>query len=75
MRKYVNSDKPLGTNHRNMLSVAYKNVVGALRSSWRVLSSRDEETTKAYAKVVQDELVSKCRSVIVSVLCTICTSL
>jgi hypothetical protein len=29
----------LGSQERNLLSVAYKNVVGARRASWRVLSS------------------------------------
>ena len=29
----------LSQEERNLLSVAYKNVVGARRSSWRVLSS------------------------------------
>ena len=29
---------------RNLLSVAYKNVVGARRSSWRVISSIEQKT-------------------------------
>jgi len=39
MKKVVSSGKPLEQEDRNMLSVAYKNVVGAKRSSWRVMSS------------------------------------
>ena len=31
-------DQPLDEEERNLLSVAYKNVVGSRRSSWRVLS-------------------------------------
>ena len=30
---------PLGVEHRNLLSVAYKNVVGACRASWRALNA------------------------------------
>jgi len=32
-------DVQLNVEERNLLSVAYKNVVGARRASWRVLSS------------------------------------
>ncbi len=69
MRKYVDTNQPLKTNHRNMLSVAYKNVVGALRSSWRILkSSSQSDAQENYLKRIQDELVVKCYSVIVSCL-------
>jgi len=40
--KQVVSAKP--SFHRNLLSVAYKNVVGARRSSWRVISSIEQKT-------------------------------
>ncbi|KAI3358624.1 hypothetical protein L3Q82_015038, partial [Scortum barcoo] len=39
MKAVTEMDKPLSTEERNLLSVAYKNVVGARRSSWRVISS------------------------------------
>merc|ERR1719232_1056099 len=40
-----NTDKECLTNEeRNLLSVAYKNVVGARRSSWRVISSIEQKT-------------------------------
>lgn len=32
--------QPLDEEERNLLSVAYKNVVGARRSSWRVLNAK-----------------------------------
>jgi 14-3-3 protein beta/theta/zeta len=34
----------LASEERNLLSVAYKNVVGARRSSWRVISSIESKT-------------------------------
>ncbi|NXK65814.1 1433G protein, partial [Sylvietta virens] len=37
--------EPLSNEERNLLSVAYKNVVGARRSSWRVISSIEQKTS------------------------------
>ncbi|VDP66834.1 unnamed protein product [Echinostoma caproni] len=39
MKKVTETKKPLGNEERNLCSVAYKNVVGARRSAWRVISS------------------------------------
>ncbi|GAA39371.2 hypothetical protein CRM22_006782 [Opisthorchis felineus] len=36
MKKVVEQDKELSVEERNLLSVAYKNVIGARRTSWRV---------------------------------------
>lgn len=57
---------------RNMLSVAYKNVVGARRSSWRSFTSESdvEETDdhkanrKAYVAIVEKELSDKCQEIL-----------
>ncbi|XP_069105929.1 14-3-3 protein zeta/delta-like [Argopecten irradians] len=43
MKKRVELDRPLTNEERNLLSVAYKNVVGARRSSWRVISSIEQK--------------------------------
>ena len=59
---------------RNLLSVAYKNVVGTRRSSWRVISSidqkEDDEKKKKiaqdYLKVIADEIKNTCTEVVVS---------
>jgi hypothetical protein len=60
-------------DERNLLSVAYKNVVGAKRSSWRVLSSiqskSGQDPTKkaivdAYLETVKDELMATCHEVL-----------
>ena len=40
----------LSNEERNLLSVAYKNVVGARRSSWRVVSSIGQKTEGAEKK-------------------------
>lgn len=60
----------LTTEERNLLSVAYKNIVGAKRSSWRVISSieqksnSNEELAKAYRKDIEKELNTVCKEVL-----------
>ena len=44
MKKVTEMGGFLGQEERNLLSVAYKNVVGARRSSWRVISSIEAKT-------------------------------
>ena len=62
----------LTPEERNFLSVAYKNVVGARRSAWRVLQSLEskggssEELLKGYKAKVEEELKKHCNEVIVS---------
>ncbi|XP_065840381.1 14-3-3-like protein [Oscarella lobularis] len=62
----------LTTEERNLLSVAYKNVVGARRSSWRVVSSLADkkgnegavDETKKYQETIVDELSKICAQVL-----------
>merc|ERR1712226_1203079 len=44
MKKVTETGVELTNEERNLLSVAYKNVVGARRSSWRVISSIESKT-------------------------------
>lgn len=68
----MSSENGLNSEERNLLSVAYKNVVGARRSSWRVLSSIEQKeqnekqtaTSKQYREKVETELKEICTAVI-----------
>lgn len=44
MKAVTEFNEPLPSEDRNLLSQAYKNVVGAQRSSWRVSSSIEQKT-------------------------------
>ncbi|XP_072579389.1 14-3-3 protein eta isoform X1 [Vulpes vulpes] len=68
-------NEPLSNEDRNLLSVAYKNVVGARRSSWRVISSIEQKTmadgnekklekVKAYREKIEKELETVCNDVL-----------
>lgn len=62
----------LSNEERNLLSVAYKNVVGARRSAWRVISSIEAKTSQAnqqqiageYKLKVEQELKDICNQVV-----------
>ncbi|PWA22889.1 hypothetical protein CCH79_00002186 [Gambusia affinis] len=68
-------NEPLSNEERNLLSVAYKNVVGARRSSWRVISSIEQKTSadgnekkiemvRAYREKIEKELETVCQDVL-----------
>ena len=75
MRKFTEiSAESVGEAERNLLSVAYKNLVGARRSSWRVISSIEQKYTdearqelaKEYKGKIEGELKGICKEVLVS---------
>ena len=48
MKAVASLDVELTVEERNLLSVAYKNVIGARRASWRIISSIEQkEESKA----------------------------
>ena len=64
----------LSNDERNLLSVAYKNVVGARRSAWRVVSSIEHkseandkklEMAREYRRKIETELTEICNQVLV----------
>lgn len=77
MKKIADLDTELTVEERNLLSVAYKNVIGARRASWRIISSIEQKeensggdnSTKlqmiqSYRKKIEDELKSTCEDVL-----------
>jgi 14-3-3 protein epsilon len=60
---------------RNLLSVAYKNVIGARRASWRIISSIEQkeeskgqgqnvDKIKLYRQKVEAELAGICQDIL-----------
>jgi 14-3-3 protein beta/theta/zeta len=75
MKKVTQASTELSNEERNLLSVAYKNVVGSRRSSWRVISSielkadgseRKQQMCKEYREKIENELKDICHDVLVS---------
>jgi len=73
MKKVTEANSELSNEERNLLSVAYKNVVGARRSSWRVISSIEQKTegserkqqmAKEYREKIEKELKDICQEVL-----------
>lgn len=53
MKKVTELGVELSVEERNLLSVAYKNVIGARRASWRIISSIEQ---KEESKGSEDKL-------------------
>jgi 14-3-3 protein beta/theta/zeta len=73
MKLVTETGVELSNEERNLLSVAYKNVVGARRSSWRVISSIEQKTegserkqqmAREYREKVEKELREICYDVL-----------
>ncbi|CAL1265370.1 unnamed protein product [Larinioides sclopetarius] len=75
MKKVASLDLELTVEERNLLSVAYKNVIGARRASWRIISSIEQkeenkgadnrlEMIKSYRVQVETELKDICQDIL-----------
>lgn len=75
MKKVARLDVELTVEERNLVSVGYKNVIGARRASWRILSSIEqkeeskghEQNVKrinSYRQRVEDELTKICMDIL-----------
>jgi 14-3-3 protein epsilon len=74
MKKVAHLDSELSVEERNLLSVAYKNVIGARRAAWRIISSIEQKEKtknndanvikiKSYAGKIEKELNDICADV------------
>lgn len=66
-----NHNVELTVEERNLLSVAYKNVIGSRRASWRVISSIENkgdndrlEHIKNYRQKIEGELIDICNDIL-----------
>lgn len=78
MKSVVETKEKLTVEERNLLSVAYKNIIGSRRASWRIItsleskvahsSSEDKDmkskTIGKYRKKIEAELEEKCKDVL-----------
>ncbi|XP_058086569.1 14-3-3 protein 7 isoform X2 [Magnolia sinica] len=75
MKSVARLDVELTVEERNLVSVGYKNVIGARRASWRIMSSIEQkEETKGnehhvrrirdYRQKVEDELSNICNDIL-----------
>lgn len=75
MKAIAKMDVELTVEERNLVSVGYKNVIGARRASWRILSSIEQKEEskgheqnvkriKTYRQRVEDELTKICSDIL-----------
>lgn len=75
MKSVASMDLEMTVEERNLLSVAYKNVIGARRASWRIISSIEQKEelktnadklgiVKSYREQVEKELKEICNDIL-----------
>lgn len=68
MKSVAEADSPLSSEERNLLSVAYKNIIGTRRIAWRTLSaiegqSRSDSQRIQYAKEYRESIEIELRDI------------
>lgn len=71
MKVVASADQELNVEERNLLSVAYKNVIGARRASWRIVTSI-EQKEESKGNEAQVKLIKEYRTKIEAELAKIC---
>ncbi|KAJ1959464.1 hypothetical protein GGI12_004322, partial [Dipsacomyces acuminosporus] len=74
MKKVAAEEQELSVEERNLLSVAYKNVIGARRASWRIISSI-EQKEKSKGNEDHIRIVGQQREVVEKELSGICNDI
>ncbi len=75
MKNVASADQELSVEERNLLSVAYKNVIGARRASWRIVTSIEQKEEskgnegqvgliKEYRQKIEAELAKICEDIL-----------
>jgi 14-3-3 protein len=75
MKVVASADQELTVEERNLLSVAYKNVIGARRASWRIVTSIEQKEEskgneaqvtliKEYRQAIEAELAKICEDIL-----------
>jgi 14-3-3 protein epsilon len=75
MKAVASANKELSVEERNLLSVAYKNVIGARRASWRIVTSIEQKEEskgnetqvgliKEYRQKIEAELAKICEDIL-----------
>ena len=75
MKIVASADQELSVEERNLLSVAYKNVIGARRASWRIVTSIEQKEEskgneaqvgliKEYRQSIELELAKICEDIL-----------
>jgi len=72
MKKVAKLGTELTVEERNLLSVAYKNVIGAQRSAWRIISSIEQKEESKGADASKLDMTKQYRTLIEKELNTIC---
>ncbi len=71
MKAVAQKPQELTVEERNLLSVAYKNVIGSRRASWRVISSIEQKCEsdklsliQSYKRKIETELEDICSEIL-----------